>query len=259
MISSLTIGTMFVPVIVPFLLFGFLIFYYKKKVGISIKPLLLGALGFIVFTQILEKALHLFVITNFPNYMEHPFIFGIYGGLAAGVFEEVGRFVLFIWLLKAYRKYKDGISFGIGWGGIEGVLLGCLAVIPTIIFAFMINNGIFESEIIAKAPPEQAAALMEMKEKILRDGPIYYLIFALERIFAVFIQIALSLIVLLGVVKKTFLYVLYAILIHAAIDFPAALYQGGVIKELWMIELMIFIFAILAIFYIQKAKPFFND
>jgi uncharacterized membrane protein YhfC len=62
----------------------------------------------------------------------------LYGGLAAGSFEELGRFILFTWLLKKYRDYKSGISFGIGWGGIEAVLLTLTMVVPNIIFAFMI-------------------------------------------------------------------------------------------------------------------------
>lgn len=60
-------------------------------------------IGFVVFSLLL---LHVIVITNFPNYAEHPWLFGLYGGMTAGIFEELGRFLLFTWLLKKYYDYR---------------------------------------------------------------------------------------------------------------------------------------------------------
>jgi hypothetical protein len=39
---------------------------------------------------------------------DHFPILAIYGGLTAGIFEELGRFVAFFFLLKKYLEYKDG-------------------------------------------------------------------------------------------------------------------------------------------------------
>lgn len=33
-------------------------------------------------------------------FLENPYVFAIYGGLTAGIFEELGRFVAFFFLLK---------------------------------------------------------------------------------------------------------------------------------------------------------------
>lgn len=38
--------------------------------------------------------------------LENPFIFAIYGGLTAGIFEELGRFVAFFFLLKNLKSIK---------------------------------------------------------------------------------------------------------------------------------------------------------
>lgn len=35
--------------------------------------------------------------------LENPFVFALYGGLTAGIFEELGRFVAFFFLLKISR------------------------------------------------------------------------------------------------------------------------------------------------------------
>ena len=251
MVSHATIISMFITILFSFLLFAGLILFYKKKTGIYIKPLIIGSIGFIVFTQILEKVLHVVVVTNFPNYADHPWLFALYGGMAAGVFEELGRFILFTWILKKYLDFKGGISFGIGWGGIEAVLLILTIVLPNIIFAFMINAGTFETALAGQVPSDQ---LPIIKETVLNQGVSFYLLGCVERFFAVFMQMAFSLFVLVAVVKRKFVYVIYAILIHAAIDFPFAFYQTGHIKSLWTIELYLAIIGVFSFVFIKKVE-----
>lgn len=251
MVSTATIISMFVPIVFSFLLFTGLILVYRKKTGIAVKPVVIGAIGFIVITQVLEKALHAVVVINFPNYADHPWLFGLYGGMAAGLFEELGRFLLFTWLLKKFHDYKGGISFGIGWGGIEAVVVVLMIVVPNIIFAYMINAGTFESSLAGQIPADQLAA---MKESVLNQGISFYLLGCLERFFAVFLQIAFSLLVLIAVVKKKFTYVIYAIFIHAAIDFPLVFFQTGHLKNLLVIEIYVAIAGLLSFVFIKKAR-----
>lgn len=250
MVSTATIISMFVPIIFSFVLFAGLIIYYRKRTGIAVKPLILGAIGFIVFSQVLEKILHLVVVTNFPDFANNPWLFGVYGGLAAGIFEEFGRFLVFTWLLKKFHDYKGGISFGVGWGGIEAVLLMLMIVGTNLMFAFLINAGTFESAMGAQLPADQLAAL---KDTVLSQGASFYLLGAVERFFAVFIQIAMSLLVLTAVVKKKFSYVLYAVLLHAIIDYPFIFVQSGHIK-LWMVEPYLALVGIICMIYIKRAK-----
>ncbi|MBP1932191.1 YhfC family intramembrane metalloprotease [Ammoniphilus resinae] len=251
MVSSMTIGAMAFSIVFSIVLFVGLIVFYKRKVGIYVKPLIIGTIGFLVVTQVLEKALHFVVFTNFPNFPGHPWLFGLYGGLAAGVFEELGRFVLFTWLLKKYLDYKGGISFGIGWGGIEAVALTLMMMVPNLMFAVMINQGTFESSLGGGIPGEQLAMI---KETLLNQGSSYYLLASVERFFAAFMQIALSLLVLLGVVRRRFAYVIYAILIHAVIDYPVAFYQTGHIKSLWIIELYLAVIGLGSMWFIRRMR-----
>ncbi|GHH99532.1 YhfC family intramembrane metalloprotease [Neobacillus kokaensis] len=256
MISTATIISMFVPIIFSFVLFAGLVLFYRKRTGVALKPLIIGSVGFIVFTQVLEKILHVIVVTSFPNYADHPWWFGLYGGLAAGVFEELGRFLLFTWLLKKYHDYKGGISFGIGWGGIEAIVLMLMIIVPNILFATMINAGTFEKSLAGQMPAEQMAAI---KETVLNQGISFYLLACVERFFAVFMQIAFSLLVLTAVIKKKFSYVFYAILIHAAIDFPLVFFQTGHLTNLWIVEVYVAIIGIFAFVFIKKAKAWVPD
>ena len=246
---------MFVPVIFSFLLFWGLIVFYRKRTGVETKPLLIGALGFFVFTQVLEKVMHVIVLTYFTNYAEHPILFGLYGGFAAGLFEELGRFIMFTWLLKKYRDFKSGVSFGIGWGGIEAILLTLMMIVPNIVFAFLINAGTLESSLKGQLPTEM---IQSLKDGVLSHGASYYLLGCVERFFAVFMQIFFSVLVLLGITKKRFSYVLFAVLIHAMIDFPLTFYQTGHIKELWMVEVYVAIIGFISFVMIQKSEKWFN-
>ncbi|AZU62646.1 YhfC family intramembrane metalloprotease [Neobacillus mesonae] len=255
MVSTATIVSMFIPIIFSFALFVGLILFYRKRTGIAVKPLILGAVGFIVFTQILEKVLHFVVVVNFPNYADHPWLFGLYGAMAAGIFEEFGRFLLFIWLLKKFHDYKGGISFGVGWGGIEAILLMLMMIVPNILFAIMINSGTLETEMAGKMPADQLTAI---KDTVLSQGVSYYLLGTVERFFAVFIQIALSLLVLTGVVKKKFSFVILAVMIHAVIDFPFIFVQTGYLK-LWMVEPYLVVVGILCMLYIKRARNVLPD
>lgn len=251
MVSNMTIASMIGVILYTLLLFVGFILFNKRRTGISIKPLIVGSIGFIVFTQVLEKILHLVVITQFPNYSDHPILFGIYGGLAAGLFEEVGRFILFTWLLKKYLDYKGGLSFGVGWGGIEAVVLAFSTILPNVIFAFMINSGTFESAMAAQLPADQISMI---KESLVNQNAIYYLYGVFERFFAVFMQISFSLLVLLAVVRKKISYLIYAILIHAVIDFPLVFFQTGYMTSLWVIEIYLAVLGILSMFFIKRVK-----
>lgn len=252
MVSTGTIIAMVVPIVFSFALFAGLILVYRKRTGVAAKPVIIGAIGFVVITQVLEKVLHLVVVTAFPNYADHPVLWGLYGGLAAGTFEEIGRFLLFAWLLKKYHDYKGGISFGIGWGGIEAVLLMLLMMGTNIAYAVLINSGTFESTLGAQIPADQVAAI---KDTILNQGISFYLLSAVERFFAAFLQIAFSLWVLIGVVKKKFSYVIYALLIHAAIDFPLVFAQTGYFTNMWVIEGYLAIIFLVSLVLIKKARP----
>ncbi|SMO69773.1 Putative membrane peptidase family [Melghirimyces algeriensis] len=92
-------------------------YLYKKK-QVSLKPILIGAAIFVIFSQSIERILNLYILQT-TEWFNNPYLYAIYGGLAAGLFEESGRFLGFRYLLKNHRGWKDGLSYGIGHGGID--------------------------------------------------------------------------------------------------------------------------------------------
>lgn len=108
MVNSISMVCMGISAIICFLLPIIAFLYFKRKEKMNLRPAFIGMIVFFVFTQILEKSLHLFVTGN--NFIHNPFLFSIYGALTAGIFEETGRFIAFKTVLKNKHEWKDGLS-----------------------------------------------------------------------------------------------------------------------------------------------------
>ena len=124
-------------------------------------------------------------------------------------------------------------------------------VLPNILFAFMINAGTFEINLGERLSWDEMDVI---KETVMSQGISFYLLAGVERFFAVFIQIALSLWVLYAVMKRKFVYVIYAVLIHAAIDFPIVFFQTGHFTNIWVIEGYVALIGALAMVVIKRLK-----
>jgi uncharacterized membrane protein YhfC len=230
------------------------LFYFRKKQQFAWKPLWIGVAVFVLFSQVLEKLLHIAMIDQSGTalkWTDHPAAFVLYGALAAGVFEELGRYVGFRFWLKGRHEYKDGLSFGLGHGGIEAILIGVIGAIYTIIFMQLIRSGTFDETIGTALSSEQASAL---KEQIMNTPFVFYVLGGIERAFALIFHIVMSLLVLLGVRTNQFRYVLYAIAIHALLDVAPAMYQAGILKSIWVVEGVFALFVILSLFGWSRLK-----
>jgi uncharacterized membrane protein YhfC len=233
------------------------LYYFKKKENINLKPFFIGMLVFFVFTQILEKQLHMIVIIK--DLASNPILFSIYGVLAAGIFEEIGRFIAFKTILKNNHQWKDGIAYGIGHGGIEAILIGTITNIQYIIYSNLINNGSFDTVLGSKVPTSQIAQLNQLKELLINSNSSTIMLGILERIFAFGIQIALTMIVLYAIKSRKNLYLFITILIHAFIDTPVVLYQMKIIPNIFIVESIIAIFFVIALLFLYKFKKIFEN
>lgn len=174
----------------------------------------------------------------------------------AGIFEEVGRFIIMKFALKKFRRWKDGLAFGIGHGGIEAILLVGINSIVMLVFAFMINKGIFESLLLNG---QTAEAFEPIKDQLTNGSVFLVLLGGIERISAIAIHLGLSILVLYAIRNRKVLYLIYAILIHALFDFPAALYQAGVIKNIYIVEAIIAVIGIGSIIWTIKSRKLFAE
>ncbi|WP_096231895.1 YhfC family glutamic-type intramembrane protease [Thermoanaerobacterium sp. RBIITD] len=81
-----------------------------------------------------------------------------------------------------------------------------------------------------------------------------FLLNGLERLFAFTLQIALSILVLYSIRSGKYRYFIYALLAHFITDIVAGLYQAKVITSIFIVEIVLFIMAILSYAYIIKSK-----
>lgn len=257
MVSNLSLGGLIFSLIISFLLPIVLIIYAKKRYSAYFSSIAVGALVFFIFALVLESLFHLYVLKLNPvtkGLMENTWVYTIYAGLAAGVFEEGGRVIAFKFLLKKQREWKDGFAYGIGHGGIEAILLAGFGAINNLIYCIAINKGYFDSLIGSTLPANTGE---QLKNSLINTHWTLFFVSGIERCFAITIQIALSILVLYAIKNSKYIYFFLAILIHAFIDFPAALSQKGVLN-IWVVEGIAFVACIIGIYWIIKSKKVFN-
>lgn len=226
--------------------------YFKRKESISWRPVVVGIAFFFIFTQIFEKGLH-YAVFSYTSIMQNPALFALYGALAAGLFEETARLIAFRYFLPTYRRWKDGMAYGIGHGGIEAFLIGAVAAVQMLVFATMLNNGSFEA-FKTQMPPELYSDLIS----VLTGPSWFFLLIGVERVFAFIVQIMLSLLVLYGVYKNKIQFYIIAVLLHAMFDIPAVLYQLDM-AHILVVEGIYLLISIAALWFIAHSRSWFSN
>ncbi|MBQ9922989.1 MAG: YhfC family intramembrane metalloprotease [Clostridia bacterium] len=197
-----------------------LLIYYKRK-GAEILPFFIGCAVFIVFALILEALAHKLILKGSlgQTIQGHTLLYALYGGLAAGVFEETGRYLAFRTVLKKrLGNDRNALMYGAGHGGIEAILLLGFAYISNIVMSVLINAG--QTDLLtATAAGEAAEQLKAVLDSLVTTAPWTYLLAIVERAVAITTHICLSVLVFFAVKKpgKGWLFPT-AILLHAALD-----------------------------------------
>lgn len=249
MVSTATLVTLGITGAICLTLPIVLLIVYYRSLNISLKAAGWGALGFFVFAMVLEGIVHYFVFSTGGNgpggLLSHPLAFALYGGLMAGLFEESARFIVYKKLIPKQREWKDGLAYGLGHGGIEMILLGGLNLVAYLVMLIIYNKG-------TAAIPEAAI------QPILETPWWEFGIVGVERIMALVIQIALSIFLLYGIRNNRNIYLLYAILLHALLNFAPAFYQKGVLN-IYVTEGIILLLGIACLIYVVRSKKLFGD
>lgn len=232
------------------------IVYLSKKKKLDIKAFLWGMLLFFVFAMILENIMHSFVLgKNIKDsyLLKYPFFYVIYAGLAAGIFEETARYVglKFILKIKEDSQIGVGLSYGLGHGGIEALLIGGMAIINNIYISIMHNNGLITT-MTKNLPQNQIESFNKAVEQLVSMHPSVFLMVGLERVCALIIQIALTMYVYKAVKESKWKYYVIAILLHACVNIAPALYQVSILKNIYILELIVFIMTICLVYFSKK-------
>lgn len=214
-------------VIIPF---AAMIFYKKKNRDVRISSFFIGGAVFIVFALILEQILHSVML---PVVQKSTVAYVIYGVLAAGVFEETGRFAAFKTVMKSRTDPKEAVMCGLGHGGTEAILLAGLSMLGTVIVAVLTNSmGIDAMVSLSSGGNSETAELVRSQLMTLSAMSIgQMLLSVLERIIAMTFHTAMSVMVFEAArVKGRGGLFPICILCHAVLDIPAAMYQRQVIS-----------------------------
>jgi len=234
-----------------------IIWKIKKKEPFT--TILVGAVIFVLFAVMLEKLIQNVLL--FPTAMglsdhavsrflaSNPVMLALIAGLFPGVFEETGRLFAFKTFLKRRKNKETSISYGIGHGGFEVMFILGVTYIQYIVFAIMINTGIFSDFVqqMGAQTPEQLSSVETVVKTIKSFSFADFGIAFFERIFSVLFHIGASILVFYACQdKKHFMLYPLAIILHTALDFVGALVIFKVISlPTWALEGIVAVFGLL--------------
>lgn len=207
-----------IGIVAPFLLAWWAIKEFKS----GLKSVLTGAGVFVVFALILESIVHQIVLKgpHGPAIIGNTYYYALYGGLMAGLFEETGRFLSMKLILKKESPAAGtAISYGVGHGGIELLLLFGATMISNITISALMNAG--NLDMVLAGVPEANRAQVQTQLEGLQTLTVTTLLYGLwERVSAIILQVGLSIIVWTAVRKGGKWLWLFpaAILLHALVD-----------------------------------------
>ena len=186
--GDVVVGKLFFIVVVVSLPIVFLLCAVLKKAAVAF---LLGVLAFVSSQMLIRIPLLQLVAEQSNTYqflaITKPILILLLLCLSAGVMEEFARWIMMRAFLKK-QTIQQGVFFGLGHGGIEAILI---VGIPVMLHLHLVSSSDFWFS-------------------------------GVERLFAITIHVCLSLIVLIGVSRKQFRYVMGTIAVHTGINFTCA-------------------------------------
>lgn len=206
---------------------------WKVRTKKSIVPVLVGAVVFVMFTFCFESVPNLFFIHTKNPVSEfingNGIVYALYVSITAAVFEEIGRFVAFKFFLTNHiSENETAVSYGLGHGGIECIIILGISQLQYYAYAQLINQNKIDS-IINALPDKQSkesmtALINSIKEMTLTET----LMAGGQRLFIMFMQVALSVLIFKAVREVKRKYFIIAIVLHILGNMPAALYQKDI-------------------------------
>lgn len=227
-----------------------------RKTHARVSSCFIGAGIFVVFALILEQILHAIVLTVTGTVIQSStFLYGLYGGLAAALFEETGRFVAMKFFMKNSLDKGNALMYGVGHGGVEAILLVGLTYVNNIVTSIMINSGGIQVTM-SQLTPEMQQTTYQQLQALWQTEPYVFCMAGIERIAAVILQICLSVLVYKCVKTGQKKYYAGAFALHFIVDFVTVV-TAGLGMPMWGIEIEVV--AIVAVVVWGVVKVYRND
>lgn len=211
--------TLIVSVVLPIVL---AVFVWRKMGGRPL-ALLVGAGIFIFFAMTLEPILHAVVFTVAQDLLSsNVFLYALYGGLAAALFEETGRYVAMRFFMRNGLNRENALMYGIGHGGTEAILITGMSSLNNLAAAALVNSGEI-GEVVSQLDAEAAKVTTEQLTALWQSPAYLFYMGGVERISALILQIGLSLLVFHAVKEGQKKSLGMAFATHFLIDFLTVL------------------------------------
>ena len=250
-VSTASIAGMIFSFIISFGLPVLLLILAHKKLKARITSFIIGSAVFVVFALVLEQMLHSVVLAAAGTLFTNNIIFyGLYGGLAAALFEEAGRLIAMKFFMKQTLNKQNALMYGIGHGGIEAILIVGLTYISNLLSALMINSGALQASMELLDEATKQTTFQQIK--VLWELPSWQFYMAgVERLLAIALQISLSILVYKAVASGYRKFWLLAFGIHFAVDFLTVVISGYG-APVWIVETVLLVMVIFVVQYARK-------
>jgi uncharacterized membrane protein YhfC len=136
-------------------------------------------------------------------------------GLLAGIFEETARYILFRYIMKDSREWKDSITIGLGHGGVEAILLGIISIATLVQMVAMKDTTALSA---LGLPANQLEIVKTQVAAYWAQSAVTPLFGFIERISAMSLHIGLSVLVMYSIVSGQRKWFWFALLYHALVD-----------------------------------------
>jgi uncharacterized membrane protein YhfC len=198
--------------------------FARRRLSVSWRYFGYGALIFVLFQLISRVPITLAIQALIASQLQASRVALLawiaISALTAGIFEELGRYVGYRWLMKREQKtWAKGVMYGLGHGGIESMLLIAGLVAVTLIQVLALARTDLST---LPLTPEQRALAAQQLAAIAAQPGWAPLLGAWERLWTLPLHVALSLIVLQVFRRGSLRWLWLAILVHALVDLVAA-------------------------------------
>lgn len=147
----------------------------------------------------------------------------VVGGLSAGLFEETARLGGAA-ILKNYRTWKDMVSFGLGHGLCEVMLVMGMAYLNNLLLAAALTDPAGPLGLLLTGL--DSAALQQLTAQLAAIGPGLAALALLERVSAVLFHLFATSLVFTAVIRRKPLWYFAAVAAHTLFNSLAVLLSG---------------------------------
>ena len=192
--------------------------YGRKRLRASVSSFFVGMGVFILFALVLESLMHnLILLTPVgQKIFGNMWLYALYGGAAAAIFEETGRIFAAKTFLRRQNDAENAYMYGAGHGGVEALFVGVVSQISNLSLAMTVNAGQTDA-LLAPLTGAQYDAALEQLRALSGPSSAFFLA-GYERILALVLHICLSLILFRGLRQKKAGLVVLCYVLHFALD-----------------------------------------